>query len=328
MKKKVIVFSTGGTILSSAANPTELTNYTNRGTKISDILSLNRDADVEYRELYSIPSSQVGLPHWKTMISETEKVLSKDDVAGAVITHGTDTLEESAFLMNLIVKSDKPIVFTGAMRPNGALGSDGELNLNNSIKAAMSPLSQNRGVLVCFNGKIGDARLITKTHTLDPSTFQAPEYGFCGFIINDYIEFLSRCDKPHTKSSEFELNDLNRLDSLSYVPVITSYPEETSDFIDAALMRGAKGIVYAGMGHGNVTPAAEKALSECRKRGVIVVRASRTGGPVLPSKEKWMQMGFIPSGSLSANKARLLLALSIAKYGQSQSEAERIFRTY
>lgn len=110
MKKKVIVFSTGGTILSSAANPTELTNYTNRGTKISDILFFNGNADVEYRELCSIPSSQVGLPHWKTMISETEKVLSKGDVVGAVITHGTDTLEESAFLMNLLVKSDKPIV--------------------------------------------------------------------------------------------------------------------------------------------------------------------------------------------------------------------------
>lgn len=331
MNRSVIVFSTGGTILSSATSPSELTNYTCHGTKVNDVLKdqdVIGDCRIEYKELFSIPSSQISLDKWKILVSGLESQLSRPEVVGAVVAHGTDTLEETAFITNLLLKSKKPVIFTGAMRPNSAIGSDGRLNVLNSLRLAISPKSYGRGVLVCLNGKIGEARFVTKTHTLDPATFQCPEYGFCGYVINQEVEFLSRCEKPHTLNTEFKLQDLCHYEFLPYVPIIFSYTEEMGGFINNATEHNAQGIVYCGMGHGSIPPAAEKALTEAKEKGVIIIRASRVGGPVLQSKERWMQKGFIPSGSLSPIKSRLLLSLGLVKFGNNQQEIERIFKTY
>jgi L-asparaginase len=331
MQQKVVIFSTGGTILSSAASPRELTDYSGAGGKISDIFAVcagNAGASAECRELFNVPSSRMDLKHWKILASELDRALSSDEISGAVVSHGTDSMEESAFLLNLVLKSEKPVVFTGAMRPASAVGADGYLNLLNAATVAASPASCGRGTLICMNGKIGEARLTAKCHTLESAAFQAPEYGFCGFVVNDRVEYLSRCEKPHTVHTEFDAKLFEGQEKLPFIPILTSYTEEDASLIEAALRNGARGIVYAGMGHGTITPAAESALKTASQQGIVVIRASRAPGPVLPSKKRWTEMGFIPAGTLNPVKARLLLALGIMKYGADRAEIERLFRTY
>ncbi len=331
MNKRILIISTGGTILSTSDRPSQLTNYTLHGTKIEDVLSVTEDLQnirLDCRNLFSIPSSCISFAHWKLLCEFLENELRAEDVLGAVVAHGTDTLEESAFFINLFLKSDKPVVFTGAMRPNNALGSDGPLNLFNSIRIVMSTESKGKGVLISLNGKISEARLTTKTHTLDSATFQAPEYGFCGYVINDEVHFISKCLKPHTVQTEFEIQSISDLSDLPFVPIIYAYACEGDSLIQASITSGAKGIIYAGTGHGTISKCAEKRLKEACDKGILVVRASRTTGPVVESKLRWKESGFIPAGTLNCIKARLLLSIGLAVFGNSQEEIERIFKVY
>jgi L-asparaginase len=323
--------STGGTILSSGDSPFQLTNYTCHGTTIKDVLGnadWAEDINLDCREIFTIPSSRITYKHWKKLIEFLNEEIRQEDVMGAVVAHGTDTLEESAFFANLFLKTDKPVVFTGAMRPNTALGSDGALNLFNSVQIVLNSTSAKRGVLICLNGKISEARLTTKAHTLEPGAFQVPEYGFCGFVINGTVEFVSRCEKPHTTQTQFNISDLSGKETLPFVPIIFAYADEGAELIRASIHCGAKGIVYAGTGHGSISLEAENALNEASAKGVIVVRASRINGPVLPSKERWSKAGFIPAGTLNSIKARLLMAIALASVGNDRMEIERIFQTY
>ncbi len=331
MSKRVLIVSTGGTILSSGDSPFQLTNYTCQGVTIKDVLGnaeLTEDVDLDCREIFTIPSSRITFKHWKKLVEFLNRELSDEDLMGAVIAHGTDTLEESAFFANLFLKTDKPVVFTGAMRPNTALGSDGALNLFNSVQVVLNPSSATRGVLICLNGKISEARLTTKAHTLEPGAFKVPEYGYCGFVVNGIVEFISRCEKPHTKQTEFNISDLSQIESLPFVPIIFACADEGAELIKASVCYGAKGIVYAGTGHGSISLEAENALNEAAEQGVVVVRASRTNGPVLPSKERWAKAGFIPAGTLNCIKARLLLAVVLASVGSNQKQIERVFQEY
>lgn len=172
-------------------------------------------------------------------------LLARDDVDSVVITHGTDTLEESAYFLHLTVKSDKPVVFAAAMRPATAISADGPMNLLEAVRVASDKQSRGRGVLVVLNDRIGSARYITKSNASTLDSFRANEEGYLGVVIGNHIYYQNRLDKLHTNRSVF---DVRSLTSLPKVDILYGYQDDPEYLYDAAISHGVKGIVYAGMG--------------------------------------------------------------------------------
>lgn len=332
-KAKIMMLTTGGTIVSSGTSSGQMTGYTYRGIQVSDLLEsippLNDVADIEMEEPYRLPSSCVTWEAWMKLARAVEKACDRDDIDGVVITHGTDTMEETAFFLNLVLNTKKPVVLTGSMRPATAISADGYLNLLNAVRVAASPIAADRGVLIVMNGIINCARDTTKTNTLAVETFKAPEFGMLGFVVGDEIEFLSQSLKPHTYQTAFSLENLPDDGSMPRVDIVYAHADDNDVFVSAALNAGAKGIVHAGTGHGSISYAVEKGLYEAAKKGCIVIRASRVPtGPVLNGHARWQDAGFIPSRTLSPQKSRILLQLLIQKHGQDLEAIKKGFKRY
>ena len=180
-----------------------------------------------------------------------------------------------------------------------------------------------------MNGVIGSARDTSKTNTLAVDTFKGRDFGMLGFVVGDQIEFLTRTDRPHTVSSEFSIEDFGEDERVPRVDLVLAHANDDGVFVDASVAAGAGGIVYVGTGNGTVSRKAEESLVKAAQQGILVVRASRTGsGPVLDGQQRWQDAGFISSRTLNPPKSAILLQLVIAKYGQSLSEARRVFRQY
>ncbi len=261
---RIVMLTTGGTIVSSGTSSTQLTGYTFRGIQVADLVRqlpvLAKIADIEIEEPYRLPSSCVDFAAWVKLARAVQTACDRDDIDGVVITHGTDTMEETAFFLNLVLKTDKPVVLTGAMRPATAISADGSLNIVNACRVASCPQAKGRGVMIVMNGAIGSARDTQKTHTLAPETFKGPEYGILGFVIGDEIEFLTASLKPHTNQTQFFIEDFDKKEALPRVDIITAHADDDAVFVDASLVAGAQGIVHAGTGHGSISYKVEAAL--------------------------------------------------------------------
>lgn len=332
---KVVIASTGGTIVSSGSSATQLTGYSIKELTAADLIaavpSLGEVAEVEVLPVCNIGSSNMNEALWVKLTCALEQALADPGVAGAVVTHGTDTMEETAFFLNLVLKTHKPVVLTGAMRPATALSADGPLNLYNAVRVAACPDSASRGVLIAMNGLILGARDTTKTNTLSVETFQGRDFGTFGYVTGPSIDYYvaAQSARRRTFGSEFRPTDFKDPENPPKVFILYAHAGEDGTLIRAAIEAGAQGLVYAGTGHGSISTKAEEALLEARSRGVVVVRASRTGsGPVLAGLARWQQAGIIPSGTLSPQKARILLELAIAKFGRDEAEIRRCFETY
>ena len=332
-KPRIPILTMGGTIVSSGTSAGQMTGYTHRNIEVDDIVDavplLKEIADCTVVPARSIPSSCVTTRDWIVLARAVEKQAASPDVAGIVITHGTDTMEETAFFLNLVLKTEKSVVLTGAMRPATAISADGPLNLLNAVRVAANPDSCGRGVMIAMNGVIGSARDTSKTNTLAVDTFKGRDFGMLGFVVGDQIEFLTRTDRPHTVSSEFSIEDFGEDERVPRVDLVLAHANDDGVFVDASVAAGAGGIVYVGTGNGTVSRKAEESLVKAAQQGILVVRASRTGsGPVLDGQQRWQDAGFISSRTLNPPKSAILLQLVIAKYGQSLSEARRVFRQY
>ena len=332
-KPHVAIVSTGGTIVSSGASETQMTGYSIQGLKVDDLIaavpSLANVAEITVHPVCNIPSSCINETIWLQLCEVVQQLASNANIDGIVITHGTDTMEETAFFLNLVVKTNKPVVITGAMRPATALSADGPLNLYNAVQVAGNDTACGKGVLIVLNGLITGARDTTKTNTTAVQTFQSRDFGAYGYVIGNDIEFFSQSTKPHTLLTEFTLPALMKVPSLPRVDIVYAHGSEDGLFINAAVKAGAKGIVYAGTGHGTVSEKAEEALTKAVHAGVTVVRSSRTGsGLVLDGLSRWQETGFIPSRSLSPQKARILLELSLALWGTNHAQIVKAFKTY
>lgn len=332
MKTKILVLATGGTIVSSGASRTQMTGYSLQGLRVDDIVeavpNLDNIADIEVHTVCNIPSSAINAPIWLNLARAIEDAAQREDIKGIVVTHGTDTMEETAFFLNLVLKTKKPVVLTGAMRPATALSADGPLNLFNAVAVAADPQAQEKGVLIVMNGIIGGARDTSKTNTTAVETFKGLDFGSMGYVIGGEVCFVTASLRPHTEKTEFFLSDFAK-DDLPKVLLNTAYAGEDGLAIQAAMDAGYAGIVYAGCGHGTISVNVEPLLMEAVKRDMLVVRASRTpSGPVLNGLAHWQDAGFIPAGTLSPQKARILLQLVINKYGQDRASAVKAFKTY
>lgn len=318
---KVVILATGGTIVSSGASATQMTGYSIQGLGVEDLLSavpmLADVADVEAAQVSNIDSSSMTSEVWLKLANAVEEALRREDVSGVVITHGTDTMEETAFFLNLVVKSEKPVVLTGAMRPATALSAEGPLNLLNAVRIAADPKAAGRGVLIALNDVIVSARDATKTHPTNVATFRGPDLGMLGMIAGTHIEWIARSEKPHGAATPFTLEALEARvaadGALPRVDIVYSHVDDDDVMVRAAMAAGARAIVHAGTGNGSIHEKTEGALMEAAAHGVLVVRASRTpSGMTVEGLAEWQDAGFVPAGTLNPQKARVLAQLSLA----------------
>ncbi len=325
---RVTILATGGTIAGSAASSAAVTGYKvgNLGVEalLEAVPELKKVAQVEGEQLFKVASPDITTAHWLQLGKRINEVLSKPDVNGVVVTHGTDTLEETAYFLNLVVKSTKPVVVVGSMRPATAMSADGPMNLYSAVRLAGSEEAKGKGVMVLLNDTIHGARDVTKTNTMLADTFKAPELGVLGYMTQLGPRFYRATTRKHTVDTEF---DIQKLEVLPSVDIVSSYVSANRVAIDAFVASGVKGLVYAGTGDGSVPTAVKPALLDARKKGVMVVRASRTGNGPTNWLEEDVQDDFDVSDTLNPQKARILLMLALTKTNNPK-DIQRMFELY
>jgi L-asparaginase len=332
-KPRVYVLSTGGTIAGQGSSSTDLSNY-KPGSILGEQLvkavpQIAAIADVRVEQIVNIPSHDITIANWLTLAKRIQRIIADDPgVSGLVVTHGTNTLEETAYFLNLTVRSDRPVVLVGSMRPATAISADGPLNLLNAVKTAMSPEARGKGTLIVMNDEIGGARDTTKTNTLRVETFKSPELGLLGYVDEDKVTFYRSSTKRHTSNSEFDISSQTQLPK---VAVLYSYVEPEATVIRAVVNAGARGIVFAGTGNGALSTSEREALAEINKMPAasrpILVRSSRVGNGRVTATAQFDELGVIPSDTLNPQKARILLMLALTKTSDAK-EIRRIFSEY
>lgn len=331
-KPKVAVIGTGGTITSvSGIGPLDLVEYTSSGRMLEADEMIERFSDVRQVanvipiRFKAIPSTAVAFPEWKSVVLAADKaVADHPDLTGIVVLHGTATLEETAYALNLTAKVDVPIVLVGAQRPASALSGDAGLNLVNAVRVAAHPASRGLGVLVCLNDEIQAAREVTKTSTARLQTFRTADFGVLGHADGDAIAYYRQPLRRRAPDTEF---DIRGLDSLPRVDIAYSYAGDDGTAIRAFVKAGAKGLVLAAFAPGLLSPPEMEAAKEAVGAGVVVVSSSRAGSGRVFRPQKSREAGLLGADNLTPQKARILLALALSRTSD-KSEIARIFETY
>jgi L-asparaginase len=325
----ITILATGGTIAGAAATGTQA-GYTSGAVTIDAMLAavpgIKDLATVKGEQISNVGSQDMTFDIMLKLAKRINELLPTKAVDGIVITHGTDTMEETAYFLNLVVKSDKPVVLVGSMRPSTAVSADGPLNLYNAVGVAADPQARGRGVLVLMNDWIHGAHSLTKTSTTAVQTFMSPLRGLVGVAAYGKNDFYSTPPWKHTTSSEF---DVTRVTKLPRVDIIFACADMAPDLIDAAAANGAKGIVIAGVGNGNMNKVSLDAAARAAKKGVVVVRSSRvaTGTVGRNVEVNDDELNFIASDELNPQKARILLSLALLK-DRTPQELQNLFYAY
>jgi L-asparaginase len=325
----IVILATGGTIAGAAATGTQA-SYTSGAVTIDAMVTavpgIKDLANIKGEQISNVGSQDMTLAIMLTLAKRINELLAQKDVDGIVVTHGTDTMEETAFFLNLVVKSEKPVVLVGSMRPSTAISADGPLNLFDAVGVAADPKAEGRGVLVVMNDWIHGAHSLTKTSTTAVQTFMSPLRGLVGVSTYGKDDFYNTPSWKHTTGSEF---DVANVTSLPRVDILYAYADMAPDLIDASVANGAKGIVIAGVGNGNMNKASLEAAARAAKRGVVVVRSSRvvTGAVGRNVEVNDDEMNFVASDELNPQKARILLMLALLK-PRTTAEIQNLFYTY
>jgi len=315
MKANIVILATGGTIAGAAQSETQA-SYTSAQVGVDALIAavpqLGELAHVTGEQVANVGSQDMNDAIWLTLAKRLNTLLASDDVDGVVVTHGTDTIEETAYFLNLVVNSDKPVVMTAAMRPATALSADGPLNIYNAVAVAADPDAGGRGVLVVINDDIHGARGVTKTSTTDVQTFVSTEPGLIGATLYGQNRFFRKPYTLHTSASEFSTAGVGELPRVDIIYISAGV---SPDLIEAAVSHGAKGLVTAGVGNGNMTAGALEAVARAVEQGVVVVRSTRvssgTVGRNLEIDDD--DLGTVVSGELNPAKSRALLKLVLMK---------------
>ena len=325
----IVVLATGGTIAGAAASDVQAA-YTSGQVGVEQLLAAvpqaKKLAVLRGEQIANIGSQDMNDEVWLKLARRVNELVKMPDVDGVVITHGTDTIEETAYFLNLVVKSNKPVVLTAAMRPSTALSADGPLNFFNAVAVAANKEAKGRGVLVVLNDWIHGASSLTKTSTTAIQTFMSPLTGLIGTVAYGEIDWNRGPVGKNTMQSEFSLDGVT---ALPRVDIIIAHENMDGALIDAAVAAGAKGIVIAGVGNGNMTADALKALEKQAKNGIVCVRASRvTTGRVGRNVEvNDDKAGFVASLDLNPQKARVLLRLALLQQ-RTNADLQRLFSEY
>jgi L-asparaginase len=310
---RIIILATGGTIAGSGESATKAA-YTAGKVPIDDLLNavpqIHNYGKITGEQVASIGSQDMNVVTWLKLSNRINQIFKENLADAIVVTHGTDTQEETAYFLDLTVMTDKPVVIVGAMRPSTAMSQDGNRNLLDAVMVAADPKTQGKGVIVSMNEKLFDARDVTKTSSTNLETFQSRNFGPIGLIydgkVSYYYESLRRPSKKF---------DVSKLTSLPQVEIVYGYADASPVSVTGITTSGVKGIVYAGMGNGNFNEPVGKALAEASKKGILVCRAGRAGSGriTLDNEVKDAELGFVVSDDLNPQKARVLLMLSLTE---------------
>ncbi|WP_394063333.1 asparaginase [Alcaligenes sp. WGS1538] len=326
-RPRLALVGTGGTIAATTQSSTGLTDYDiTEGVHalLHAVPEIQDLAELECHQIFNVDSRAMSSLMLLELSRKLNELLARPDLDGVVLTHGTDTLEESAFFLHLTLKTRKPVVLTAAMRPASALSADGPLNLHNAVLAACAPQAQGQGVLVLLNDQIHSARFLSKQHTTQTSAFGSPDAGPLGLVAAGQARFAMRCLLPHTLDSRF---DVRGLAALPRVQVFYDHPDTLAELYRSAAQNGVRGIVVAATGNGSLTPGALEGVSRAHRLGVACVRASRIhAGPVTDSAYD-QDHHTIAAHWLPAQKARILLMLGLAAQ-LDETELQYVFQTY
>lgn len=319
---KIALLATGGTIAGKGSDEGDCTGYTAGAIGIGELLAAEGDlsslAEIHGEQLAGIDSKDITERLWLKLAGRINELFAGDDIQGIVVTHGTDTLEETAYFLSLTVKSNKPVVLTGAMRPATALSADGPMNLRQAIKLAAAAEAKGRGVMAVLNDTIFSAKSVTKAHTTALNAFAAPNMGRDGYFTDKGPVFYRPAE--HYRKPYFDVKGRREL---PYVKIIYGHAADDALFVETACARGVRGIVYAGMGNGSIPAPAEKALEQAISDGVAVVRSTRVYAGAVQGDGIYGDK-FIVSGNLPPAKARILLSLALTTT-DSIGQIRRIF---
>jgi len=326
----VTILATGGTIAGTGASSTTTVGYTAAKIGVDALIEavpeLKKVANVKGEQVFQIASENMNNDYWLKLGKRVNTLLAQDDVDGIVITHGTDTIEETAYFLDLVVKSKKPVVIVGSMRPSTAISADGPINLYNAVLLAGSKEAIGKGVLVTLNDQINAGREVTKTNTSTLDTFKTPELGFLGYIQGSKPFFYRQSTRKNTADTVF---DIAKLDSLPQVDIVYGYANMNPIALNAFVAAGAKGIIHAGVGDGSLNNTVLPSLVEAHKKGVIIVRASRVGQGIVARNGEADddKLDFVVADTLNAQKARILLMLALTKTSDTK-EIQKMFYEY
>lgn len=325
--KNIVILATGGTIAGTGESG-KTTNYKAGNLDIQKLIEsvtdLDKIANIYGEQIANVDSNDITINHWLNLVNRINELSKDDNIDGFVITHGTDTLEETAYFLDLTVKTEKPVVVTGAMRPSTATSADGPFNLYQSVALAASDSSRGQGSMVVFSDGIYSGRTVQKVNTFKTNAFNSREFGCLGYMRDNIPYFFNKSIKPHTINSQFDVTGLNNIPSVSIAyfnigadPSILDYLAQISD-----------GIVIAGSGCGTFSSSWIEKVKELDKKGIPVVRSSRIGsGIILKDEGIDKSANCIPGNTLSPPKARILLSLALTKT-RNYSEIEKIFAEY
>jgi L-asparaginase len=328
-KPNIVILATGGTIAGAAATGTQ-SGYTSGAvgidTMVRGVPGIEKLANIKGEQISNVGSQDMSFDIMLKLAKRINELLPTAGVDGIVITHGTDTMEETAYFLNLTVKSDKPVVLVGSMRPSTAVSADGPLNLYNGVGVAADPAAKGRGVLVVLNDQIHAAHSLTKTSTTAIQTFMSPLRGLVGVSAYGKNDWYNTPPWKHTTQSEF---DVAKVTKLPRVDIVFACADMSPDLIDASVSAGAKGIVIAGVGNGNMNKASIDAAARAVKKGVVVVRSSRVATGMVDRNVEVNddELGFVASDELNPQKSRILLSLALLN-NHPPSQLQALFRAY
>ncbi|MCW3476161.1 asparaginase [Limobrevibacterium gyesilva] len=322
---RVIVLATGGTIAGQATSTSAIGYASGKVTGaalVAAVPGMDRLATISAEQISSVGSQDMNDKIWFDLAHRIGDILAKNEADGVVITHGTDTMEETAFFLDNVLPGDKPVVLVGSMRPSTAVSADGPANLYEAVEVAASPQARGRGVLVVLNDTIHGARGVQKTNTTSVQTFLSPNGGPAGYVDPASVRFVTQ---PGTATRH--VYALPTAPPLPRVDIVYAHANMDAAQIDDAVKGGAKGIVLAGVGDGNGSQAAIDALATAAKQGVLVVRASRVGSGFVNRNVEVDddKLGFVAALDLNPQKARVLSQLLIANGVTDPKQAQDAF---
>ena len=330
-KPRVAVIGTGGTIASVGKGPLDLLDYSANETMlhVDDILArfpaVHEVADIVPVRYEALPSTSVFFPEWKGLVERIETLAAADqDLDGIVVTHGTASMEETAYFLNLTLHVDLPVVLVGSQRPASALSTDAGMNLVNAVRTAAAKASRGLGVLVVMNDEIQAAREVTKTSTYRLQTFRSPDFGILGHADGDAIAYYRQPLRRRAPDTEFHIR---ALDALPRVDIVYTYTGSDGVAVRAFVEAGAQGIVSAGFAPGFSGPGAVAELEEAVRQGIVVVQSTRAGSGRTFKSTRLSKSGFLIADNLNPQKARLLLALALT-VSREPAEIARMFAEY
>jgi L-asparaginase len=331
-RPRVALILTGGTIDSVGVDRLDLAWYIEankrlgEGELLAQLPELATIASVREIPFRRLPSQALVDADWLDLVRKIHAIFDQGEADGIVITHGTNTLEETAYFLNLVLKTDKPVVLVGSMRPASAISADGYLNVVNAVRVAADPSSRGRGCLVVMNDTIFNGRDVTKTSTYRVEAFRSRDLGPLGFADADgKVVYYHSPARKHTIETEF---DLRSMQSLPRVDIVLSYVGADATMIEAAAKAGAKGIVSAATGAGRPTPREDAAFDRAyAEKKVVMCLCSRVASGRVVRSPGLAKRGFVAADNLPPWKARILLALALAKTNDAD-EIQRMFDTY